>query len=648
MEKPLASLRDRLDAIDQRIVTALAERVAISSEVARSKIEGSLPIRHVLREEDILTRIAGMARAAGVDALFATRVFQEILDYSVRVQNEFLTDASHPERLGDKAITVGYQGTEGAYSYLAAQRHFSARTLPTTFRGYDSFRAVLEAVRDGSVDYGILPLENTTAGSINDAYDLLAEMDLSLVGEEVQRVDHCLVGLDDQVQIADLTRVFSHPQALAQCTGFLATVDHIHVESFVDTAMAVKKVRADGDPKQAAIASEEAARLYGLHVLKRSIANQRENYTRMVVVAREPVRFDLRIPCKTSIVFALRHDTEEGALLPCLERLAKHHLNLTKLESRPKPRSPWEYLFYLDFEGNLESPEVAAALHDLSSVTGFLKVLGCYPARNTRGAKPARPRPLPASEPPPAVEGTTSSQPPTSSRRRRGADSVVRVGEALIGSDVPVVGVIVPTASTDDALRELAHKAKLSGAELAFGPRGSAATDAQVRVIEEQGLAFVHDVGRVQAAQAVARDARALRITGRHMEDGALLDAVGAVDCPVFLERASMASVEEWLAAAEVVLRRGNQHVVLIEAGVRSFAGAERRTLDVAALAALVDDCHLPILVDPSSAVSNGSSVRRLARAALAAGADGVVLNGSAKDVDADDLAGLAHAIKSN
>ncbi len=631
MEKPLASLRDRLDAVDQRIVDALVERLELVAEVARSKIEANLPVRHIVREEDILTRIAEKAREAGLDAFFATRVFQEVLDHSVRVQQEILTEASHPGRASD-GVVVGFQGAAGAYSHLAAQRYFSASSHPVTFRGFESFRRLLEAVRDAEVEYGLLPIENTTAGSINDAYDLLAQMDLALVGEEVQRVDHCLVGLAADVQVSELRRVFSHPQALAQCTEFLARFEHIQVESFTDTAMAVERVRDEGDRTQAAIASEEAARLNGLPVIERSIANQPENYTRMVVVAREPIRFDLRVPCKTSIVFATRH--EEGALLHCLEKFAHHHLSLTKLESRPRPRSPWEYLFYVDFEGNMLDPEVDAALRDLQTVSGFLKVLGSYPARNTSHAQPARPRPLPA-----RAEAAGKDEVVRETR-------VIRIGDARVGGPSPVIAVALSSGGSEAEVRELAHQAKLSGAELAFGPRRSAEAvhGSLVRLVEEQGLAFVHEVARADAVDAAARTARALLVRGRNMEDHTLLEAVGVVDRPVFLERASMASVDEWLAAAEVILKRGNQQVMLIDAGVRSLDGS-RRGLDVAALSALAQDSQLPILVDPAGASPSRAGIGRLGRAALVSGVHGVILDASADEMTPAALAELAHSM---
>ena len=275
-----------------------------------------------------------------------------------------------------KELVVGYQGTEGAYSQLAAMHHFARAVELVRCVGYHSFREMLEALKAREVDYAVLPIENSIAGSINESYDLLAEMGLSLVGEEFQPIAHCLIGAAD-VAVTDIRRVYSHHVALAQCGEFLETLEDCHVEAFVDTAMAVEKVKQDADPAQAAIASEEAAALHGLPVLRRNIADHPENYTRMVIVASEPAHHERGVACKTSLIFSTIH--EQGALARCIAIFAERGLNLTKIESRPKPDTPFEYIFYVDFEGSVDRETTQAALRDLESVTTFLKVLGSYP-----------------------------------------------------------------------------------------------------------------------------------------------------------------------------------------------------------------------------------------------------------------------------
>lgn len=279
-----------------------------------------------------------------------------------------------------KQLAVGYQGAEGAYSQLAATRHFAEAQAGVRCEGFHSFREMLAALKAGSVDYAVLPIENSIAGSINESYDLLAHMGLSLVGEEFQPIAHCLIGAEG-VPVTGIRRVYSHPVALAQCGAFLETLEDCHVEAFVDTAMAVEKVKADGDPTQAAIASEQAATLHDLPILRRDIADHPENYTRMVIVASEPAHYARDVPCKTSLIFSTIH--EQGALARCISIFAERGLNLTKIESRPKPDTPFEYIFYMDFEGNIDADATQDALTELGTVTSFLTVLGSYPVGQT-------------------------------------------------------------------------------------------------------------------------------------------------------------------------------------------------------------------------------------------------------------------------
>jgi chorismate mutase/prephenate dehydratase len=281
----------------------------------------------------------------------------------------------------NEEVRVGYQGTEGAYSELAAKRHFASDLRPVRCVGYHSFFEMLQALKAGSIDYAVLPIENSIAGSINESYDLLAKMGLFLVGEEFQPIAHCLIGAAD-VPVSAIRRVYSHPVALAQCREFLETLEDCHVEAFVDTAMAVEKVKQDGDSTQAAIASEHAAELHGLPILRRDIADHPENYTRMVIVAPEAAHYDRGVACKTSLIFSTTH--EKGALARCIGIFAERGLNLTKIESRPKPDTPFEYIFYMDFEGNIDREATQAALDDLEAVTTFLIVLGSYPIGRPR------------------------------------------------------------------------------------------------------------------------------------------------------------------------------------------------------------------------------------------------------------------------
>ena len=371
----LAALRKSLDDIDAVLVSALGERARLARDIARVKADGDGPVRDADREAALLQHRSAVGERLGLDPAFVRRIFREILDDSVRRQHDQLH--ADPDA-GQTELRVGFQGTEGAYGHQAVLQHFGVTSRAVGLKAYPSFRAMLEAVIEGHVDRGLLPIENTTAGSVYEAYDLLLRYNLSLVGEEIVDVRHCLLGVAN-APLDSIRRIHSHPQALAQCSEFLAAMPNCEGVAAANTALAAKHVRDLKDPAEAAIASEEAGVHFGLHVLKRDIANQAVNYTRFVVVSAQPEDCDPRIAAKVSMVFSTRH--EHGALVRCLNIIAEEGLNLTKLESRPRPGMPWEYVFYIDVEGHLGEPRIQAALAGLAARTVFLKVLGCYPSR---------------------------------------------------------------------------------------------------------------------------------------------------------------------------------------------------------------------------------------------------------------------------
>ncbi|MFL6195564.1 MAG: prephenate dehydratase, partial [Thermoanaerobaculia bacterium] len=248
--------------------------------------------------------------------------------------------------------------------------------------GFEAFRAAAGAVREGASDRALLPIENTTAGSINEVYDLLAEGGLAITAEEVSRIEHCLLGLPG-ARVEDLRRVLSHPQGLLQCQDFLRSVPWVHAQAEFDTAGSARKVREMNDPTVAAIAGEPAARVFGLEVLRRGIQSQEGNFTRFVELAREPVRFPPEAPAKTSLLLTLGH--QPGALAEVLGVFSRRGVNLAKLESRPIPESPFRYRFYLDLVGNAGRDPVRAALAEAEPLAAEVRVLGTYPAADLGG-----------------------------------------------------------------------------------------------------------------------------------------------------------------------------------------------------------------------------------------------------------------------
>ncbi|MBM4464918.1 MAG: prephenate dehydratase [Chloroflexi bacterium] len=266
---------------------------------------------------------------------------------------------------------VAFQGENGAYSQEAAYQFFGAEvnTLPCR-----TFEDIFLAVEEGRADHGILPVENSAAGSINQAYDLLLERDLKIWGEVILRVRHYLLA-NPETKLEDIQEVRSHPQALAQCERYLASHGMEPVPTY-DTAGSAKELAATPQAGAAVIASELAARIYGLEVLASGIEDLSFNYTRFFILGhQDPPKGERN---KTSLVFSTRH--VPGALYACLEEFAKLGINLTKLESRPRRTKPWHYVFYLDFEGHWQDPKCEKALLGLLRKASFVKVLGSYPA----------------------------------------------------------------------------------------------------------------------------------------------------------------------------------------------------------------------------------------------------------------------------
>lgn len=377
MEKDLDEIRKLLDQTDKSIVENLAKRQELVREVSDLKIDETTNIRDREREQQLLQRVEELARRAGLDTYFAEELFKDIIKHSVRFQTHSLVD-HHNITPENDLVRIAYQGTDGAFSHRAAFRHFDERYDKVHCIGFDTFKQAAQAVENEEVDYAILPVENTTAGSINQTYDILGEGNLHIVAEEVIRVVHCLLAIE-QVQRKQIKRIISHPQALAQCSQFLSKLHECKVESYIDTAMAARKVAEDRDLSQTAIAGRYAAELYDLEILETDIANQPQNFTRFVIVSRRPVEVDLQIPSKTSLLMTTSH--EEGSLIECLNVLDEHNINMTKLESRPRPNEPWKYQFYLDIEANTTDPDIEKVLDELSAKAASVTVLGCYPAQ---------------------------------------------------------------------------------------------------------------------------------------------------------------------------------------------------------------------------------------------------------------------------
>jgi chorismate mutase / prephenate dehydratase len=267
-------------------------------------------------------------------------------------------------------VKVTYQGETGAYSEMAVYKFFGRKVEPVPCK---DFRDVFESVKTGTVQHGVVPIENSIEGSVNQNYDLFLTYDLKVCGEVAVKLAHVLIG-NPQIKLEDVKTVYSHPQALAQCHKYLEKQKWVIVPAY-DTAGAVKLVKEKSLTDAVAIASEKAADLYGMIILARDIADNPSNYTRFLVLGLEdaaPTGDD-----KTSIIFSAKH--APGTLYNALGEFASRNINLTRIESRPTKTTAWQYNFYLDFEGHRTEKRCAEALEALEKYATFVKILGSYP-----------------------------------------------------------------------------------------------------------------------------------------------------------------------------------------------------------------------------------------------------------------------------
>ena len=373
----LAELRDKLDRIDEQIVGLYEERMAICSEVADYKIQTGRKVLDKTREEEKLRAVRALTHndfnAHGVQELF-----EQIMSMSRKLQYNKLTEQGAQAKLPfigvDGLDTAGarvvFQGAEGAYSHMAMLRYFGENV--NCFH-VDTFRDAMCAIEEGSADYAVLPIENSTAGIVSEIYDLLVEYENYIVAEQIIRIEHCLIGLPG-TDFEQIRTVLSHPQSLMQSARYLNAHAGWRQISMQNNAFAARRVREDGDPTQAAIASEQAAKIYGLEILERGVNQSETNSTRFIIVTNQKIfRKDAK---KVSICLEVSH--ESGSLYHMLSHFIYNDLNMTKIESRPIEERNWEYRFFIDFEGNLADGAVKNALRGLREEARNMKILGNY------------------------------------------------------------------------------------------------------------------------------------------------------------------------------------------------------------------------------------------------------------------------------
>lgn len=350
----LEDLRKKIDEADDGIVRLIAERMRHAAEIGEEKKKLGKQVEDLSREEKVLAHVRAVAEQEKISPEGVENVYRGIISLAKSVEG----------------LTVAFQGEIGAYSEQAAIQFFGPSVQVTPF---ENFEDVFSAVERDEVQFGVVPIENSLEGSISRVYDLLLESDLKVRGEIEVRIIHCLIA-NAGASLDSIRRVYSHPQALGQCRAFLKHLDCELVPSY-DTAGSVKILKKKGGTDAAAVAGTRAAEIYGMTVLAREIEDFTHNFTRFFVLAKHdapPSGND-----KTSIVFSVSH--KPGALYDFLRELAASNLNLTKIESRPTRQRPWEYNFYLDYEGHHQDDASRDVLARLAEDALFLRILGSYP-----------------------------------------------------------------------------------------------------------------------------------------------------------------------------------------------------------------------------------------------------------------------------
>lgn len=373
----LQECRKEIDVIDKEIMSLFEKRMKVCEDVAKYKIHTGKKVLDPKREKDKLKVLEEQAHGE-FNTLGVQELFQQIMAISRKRQYQLLTSNGIEEKrdyemvdaLPLKDVNVVFQGVEGAYSYAAMRAYF-----PDDINSYHvkTFRDAMEEVASGKADYAVLPIENSTEGIVTDIYDLLTEYQLYIVGEQGVKVEHVLLGLPG-VGLGEIERVYSHPQALAQCKRYLEQHSSWKTVKTENTAGAAKKIHEEQRREQSAIASRAAGELYGLSVLAENICYNEKNVTRFIVVSAKPVYE--KTAAKVSVCFELPHTS--GTLYNMLSHFIYNGLNMTKIESRPIAGKTWEYRFFVDFEGNLEQPAVKNALRGLEAEANRMRVLGNY------------------------------------------------------------------------------------------------------------------------------------------------------------------------------------------------------------------------------------------------------------------------------
>ena len=369
--------RNRIDEIDKEITKLFEERMDTVINIAKYKKDNNLPIFNRDREDEVIEKNVGYLK--NNDYAEETRkFFISLMEVSRELQSRKMLEVEEckiekealTETKNQKQSKIGFYGVPGSFSEEAMLKYFNSVENPNS---YDEFEDIFVAVKNGEIEYGVLPIENSSTGAISQVYDLIYKYGFYIVGEECIKINQHLIGVEGTT-LDTIKEVYSHPQPMEQSTEFLKKYNNWKLIPFHSTSVSAKLISDLKDTSKAAIASNRAASIYGLDITSENINNQSDNSTRFIIISKN-LETDLNCN-KVSVVFSLEH--KAGTLYKLLRHFAENNINMMKIESRPMEKGAWKYFLYIDFEGNLESEKVTTALKLIERSSAYFKLIGGY------------------------------------------------------------------------------------------------------------------------------------------------------------------------------------------------------------------------------------------------------------------------------
>ncbi|MGH4117579.1 prephenate dehydratase [Clostridium sp.] len=366
--KDIKELRNEIDDIDSKLVELFEKRMETAIKIAQYKSANNVDVLNSNREQEVISK--GESNLCNKNLKGSLKKFLNcIMEISKEVQSELLCSQGKAENPNTELV-VGFQGVAGSFSEQALLDYFGENTKT---KAVNEFEDIFTELENESIKYGILPIENSSTGGITDVYDLLNKYEFKIVGEVCLKVNHNLMAIEGAT-IDDITEVYSHSQALSQCSEFLKLKNSWIQVPFCNTAKSAEFVYNSKDKFKAAIGSRRAAALYNLNILAHNINSNSKNITRFIIISKN---LEVNSECnKTSVIFVTPH--RSGSLYNILRHFSENNLNLLKIESRPIWDKPWEYFFYIDFEGNLDENTVKEAMIEIKKTSSYFKILGNY------------------------------------------------------------------------------------------------------------------------------------------------------------------------------------------------------------------------------------------------------------------------------